>query len=238
MVSQRQAAANRRVNAWSQGGRVGGRGERRSCVTLRVMFAPRTPPHLRLLAVAASLLALALSACGSDPEPQAALTTAEVRSALDKPASGQSDAARRLEEQAGALLGSGDAAPARLERELAALRGMPAVVNIWAQWCAPCKRELPIFQRVAINRRGQVAFLGVAADRKPKAQELLAEIALPFPSILDPDAEISNAAGVRSLPKTLFFDAQGRRVSIKLGDYPTAEALQADLARYLGVPAR
>lgn len=201
------------------------------------MRTPRSTLLWRAIAPALACVAVGLGGCGETPEPLAALPATEIRSALATPASGQSDRARRLEEQAGTLLGDGREPAARLERELAALRGTPVVVNLWAEWCAPCKRELPVFQRVALDRRGEAAFLGVASDRSVKAQQLLDEIALPFPSILDPDAEISNAAGVKSLPKTLFYDATGKRVSIKLGDYPSVEALEADMARYLGVPA-
>ena len=43
--------------------------------------------------------------------------------------------------------------------ELAALRG-PAVVNLWATWCAPCRQELPAFQEVSA-RRSDVRFVGV-----------------------------------------------------------------------------
>lgn len=176
-----------------------------------------------------------LASCGGErPEPLAPMPLTEIRSALAK-ADGVAATQRDVERRAGQLIGDGTSAQRTLDAELQAQRGRPVVVNIWAEWCEPCRRELPIFQRAALANRADVTFLGVAADRVGKARELLVEIALPFPSVLDPDAEISNAAGVKSLPKTLFFDATGKRTHIKLGDYASLEALQDDLERYAGL---
>src|SRR5688572_7547669 len=57
---------------------------------------------------------------------------------------------------ANALLPAGE-----LDARLKDLRGYPVVVNIWGSWCAPCREEFPVFQRVAIARGKEVAFLGV-----------------------------------------------------------------------------
>ena len=206
----------------------------RWCVTLPEMLSlVRASLRHWMLWPAACLMLLA--GCGGEQaEPLAPVPFTEIRSTLDK--GGEvPDAQRELEARASKLIGDGASPQQVLDDELRAQRGRPVVVNIWAQWCEPCKRELPIFQRVALEHRADVAFLGVAADRSGKARELLSEIPLPFPSVLDPDAEISNAAGVKSLPKTLFYDATGKRTHVKLGDYPSIAALQEDLERYAGL---
>lgn len=195
---------------------------------------------LLLLALIGALGLAAIAGCGSSEEPPPALSSEEVHAALEAPAEGQSAVDRKLDSRAGTLLPAGDARDAKehLSDRIRSLRGTPVVVNVWAEWCEPCKRELPLLQRFAIDRRGEVAVLGVASDRRAKAEQLLGEIAMPYPSILDEEGSISNSVGVKSIPKTLFYDAQGKRTFVKLGEYKSVSSLEDDVERYTGVPAR
>lgn len=137
-----------------------------------------------------------------------------------------------LHEQSAQLLDGGLAAVRDRLREL---RGRPVVVNKWASWCGPCRTEFPVFQRVATELGGEVAFIGIdGKDSRDDAAAFLGEFPLPFPSYVDPDEEIAQALKIAvSYPVTLFIDEDGRTAFIHQGQYRTDEDLKADIERYL-----
>jgi thiol-disulfide isomerase/thioredoxin len=93
---------------------------------------------------------------------------------------------------------------------LADLRG-PAVVNLWASWCAPCREELPALQRYADQAAGQVHVLGVVTeDRRSAAASLAEDLGITFPALADPDGRLLAAVATVGLPTTLFVDADGQ----------------------------
>ncbi len=93
---------------------------------------------------------------------------------------------------------------------LSALQGHPVVINFWATWCGPCRREMPEF--VALSREDpEVVVLAVNVEEErslvvPFAQEFQ----MPFPVILDPEGVIRRHYGVRGLPTTFFVGPDGR----------------------------
>lgn len=91
--------------------------------------------------------------------------------------------------------------------ELDRLRG-PLVVNFFASWCAPCREELPAFQRLADS--GRVPVLGVATDdRREAALSLAVDLGVRFPTLFDASGEFRRARGEAALPLTLFIDGHG-----------------------------
>jgi thiol-disulfide isomerase/thioredoxin len=119
---------------------------------------------------------------------------------------------------------------------LAALRGKPVVVNLWATWCPPCRREMPVLQQ-AQAKHGEVHFVflnqGETAER---VQRWLATQPQPLRNVLlDPHGELGAQRGHRALPTTLFFDAQGRLVDTRVGEL-SAASLAERLSR-ITVPA-
>jgi thiol-disulfide isomerase/thioredoxin len=94
--------------------------------------------------------------------------------------------------------------------DLADLAG-PAVVNLWATWCAPCKRELPDFQAVHESLAGEVAFVGVnIGDDGDEAADFLDDLGITYDQYLDFDAELTAALETATLPMTLIIDADER----------------------------
>jgi cytochrome c biogenesis protein CcmG, thiol:disulfide interchange protein DsbE len=136
-----------------------------------------------------------------------------------------------LHRQANELLAGGTET---YEGRIAALRGYPAVVNVWASWCGPCRFEFPHFQRAAANYGKRVAFLGIdSEDSDDAASTFLEEAPVPYPSYTDPDKEIADAIGASlGLPDTAFYDRRGKLVYLKQGPYDDAGELRADIERF------
>lgn len=94
--------------------------------------------------------------------------------------------------------------------QLRSLRG-PAVLNLWASWCAPCRKELPAFQRLAERSGGQLHVVGVnTRDDRAAAQGLATDLGLTFPTLFDPGETLRLRLERNVLPMTLFVDGQGR----------------------------
>jgi thiol-disulfide isomerase/thioredoxin len=102
-----------------------------------------------------------------------------------------------------ALAGDGELA-------LATLTG-PAVINLWATWCAPCTEELPDFQRASEAHPG-VRFVGVdetGFGDDAESAGFLDGLGVTYEQFVDPDGELAAAVEVTELPATLLVDADG-----------------------------
>jgi thiol-disulfide isomerase/thioredoxin len=127
---------------------------------------------------------------------------------------------------------SGGGAPVAL----AGLRG-PAVVNLWASWCPPCRSELPELQRYAERAAGRVHVVGVVTeDPAPERPASLAiDLGLTFPSLFDPDGRLLAALARSALPVTLFVDAAGAVRFIHHAQALDEAAVERLVAEHLGV---
>ena len=107
------------------------------------------------------------------------------------------------------------------------LDGRPAVVNLWASWCGPCRAEMPVLAQAQRDNPG-VRFLFVNQGEGPEAvRTYLQREGLALQDVwLDTASRLGPAVGSRGLPTTLFLDAQGRRVDAHFGVI-SAAALQA-----------
>ncbi len=100
--------------------------------------------------------------------------------------------------------------------ELAELRG-PAVVNLWATWCAPCRRELPAFQTVS-EARPDVRFIGIdIGEDATKAQDFVDELGISFDQFIDGPGDLTDALGAAALPVTLVVGPDGTVATEHLG---------------------
>lgn len=110
-------------------------------------------------------------------------------------------------------LGSGPA------RAVSAGDGRPTVVNLWASWCAPCVREMPLLQRTAERAGSAVRFVGIDTQDEPaSAAALLQTTGVRYDQYADPDGEVKRAVRAVGLPVTLVFDAAGREVARRFGE--------------------
>lgn len=157
-------------------------------------------------------------------DPQAATRDYE-RALADAPPS-----LARLYAQGDRLLPGGLEA---YEQKLAALRGFPVVVNVWASWCGPCRAEFPYFQSQSAKQGDRVAFLGVdTQDVEAAAETFLEDYPVPYPSVSDPDGEVEEELGVVGIPATAFYDEKGELVYLKQGPYTAESELATDIERY------
>jgi len=115
------------------------------------------------------------------------------------------------------------------------LAGRPLVVNFWASWCAPCRKEMPVLQAAAQQLRGRVDFLGVDyLDQAGPARRLAAETGVTYRLAADPRGRAGTKLGVTGLPTTLFIDTGGVLAGRKVGELD-ARRLREAIHGYLGV---
>jgi len=90
------------------------------------------------------------------------------------------------------------------------LRGYRLVVNFWASWCEPCKREAPLLAAAATRQRAHVAFIGVdVQDLASDARRFLRRHHVPYMVVRGGDSAVSRF-GVVGLPETFYVDRTGR----------------------------
>lgn len=169
-------------------------------------------------------VALVATGCGSSPEGGEPPDYARALAGSPPPLAA-------LHRQANELLPGGVDA---YEKRIAALRGYPIVVNVWASWCGPCRFEFPAFQRLSARYGKRVAFLGVdTQDSNDAAATFLRDNPLSYPSYTDPNEKIRDSLGASvGLPDTAFYDRSGELVYLKQGPYSDDAELAADIRRY------
>jgi cytochrome c biogenesis protein CcmG/thiol:disulfide interchange protein DsbE len=87
----------------------------------------------------------------------------------------------------------------------------PAVINLWATWCPPCRTELPAMQRLADRAGDRLQVVGVdTGDEWDAAASFGADTGVALPTLYDRDKALMNALGRTALPVTVFVDAAGR----------------------------
>ncbi|WP_199029457.1 TlpA disulfide reductase family protein [Ralstonia sp. ASV6] len=111
--------------------------------------------------------------------------------------------------------------------------GKPVVLNLWASWCPPCRREMPILAQAQTDYPGVVFLMVNQGEQASTVQQFLAQQGLSFNHVLlDPLSEAMQTFGSRGLPTTLFFDARGKLVDSHMGEITAArlkEAVQGHL---------
>lgn len=120
------------------------------------------------------------------------------------------------------------------EHRIAALKGYPVVVNVWASWCGPCRFEFPALQKASATYGKKVAFLGVnSQDSNAGAETFLEEAPLPYPSFSDGNQEITHTIGAGTgLPDTAFYDRSGSLCYLKQGPFTEHAELASDIHRF------
>lgn len=207
----------------------------------------------RLAAVVLAACLLPLAACGSEPD-------AETGPRFTVPSVGPADVdvdtpeLRRTKKQAGVepcpqvegepvdgglpeltlpCFGGGP------DVELSSLRG-PLVVNLWAVWCAPCRREMPVLQAFHERYGDRVGVLGIDYQdvQTGAAMELVEETGVTYPLLADPQSSLSGADPLpvlRGLPFLLLVDAEGRVTHQEFTEIKSVDQLAELVREHVGV---
>jgi thiol-disulfide isomerase/thioredoxin len=121
--------------------------------------------------------------------------------------------------------------PGGVKHALSEWKGRPLLINFWATWCAPCRREIPLLKTLRHERaKDGVEIVGIAVDFKDAVQHYAREMSIDYPVLVGEQDGLDAIAafGMDTVfPFTVFADARGRIVTLKVGE------LHADEARFI-----
>lgn len=100
--------------------------------------------------------------------------------------------------------------------------GKPIVINFWASWCSPCKSELPAFDAMYEKYNDKVVFMMINLtdgynETVNGVKEFVSDGGYSFPVYYDIKYEASNIYGIRSIPETIFINADGSLYETRIG---------------------
>ncbi|MEU8897614.1 TlpA disulfide reductase family protein [Nocardia sp. NPDC048505] len=121
----------------------------------------------------------------------------------------------------------------------AALAGKPALLNLWAYWCGPCKQELPDLQQYAQRAGPALTVLTVHSDPEAGAAlALLRDLRITLPGVLDAGSRLRAAVGAPAvLPVSVLVRADGSVAKVVVRPFTGVEDIADTVAAELGVRA-
>lgn len=103
--------------------------------------------------------------------------------------------------------------------DLSALTGQPVVLNVWASWCPPCRKEMPMLHDAQEKYRDVMFVFMNVGETQERVTKYLDEQNLPLRNVLlDEHLEAKAVMGSRGLPTTFFYGADGRMVGTRVGE--------------------
>ena len=116
---------------------------------------------------------------------------------------------------------------------LSDFKGKVVLLNFWATWCAPCRKEMPMLSALQAELGGaafEVVTLATGRNAPPAIKKFFADIGVDnLPLHRDPKMQVSRDMGVLGLPVTVILDRQGREIARLQGDAdwssPSAKAI-------------
>ena len=110
-------------------------------------------------------------------------------------------------------------------------RGRVVLLNLWATWCPPCRKEMPSLERLFLRLRAE-GFVVVAVNQWETPDHVFSylgqlEVQPTFPVLFDRESKVADAFGVKGLPTSFLLDRQGRVAFRAVGgrdfDHPDVE---------------
>ncbi|MGA3349839.1 MAG: TlpA disulfide reductase family protein [Candidatus Sulfotelmatobacter sp.] len=94
------------------------------------------------------------------------------------------------------------------------LRGQIVLVNFWATWCPPCRKEMPDLQSLYAQFKNQgVVVLSIPDEESAKVSPFVAERDITYPVLLDPGRKVNEEFKVEGIPKSFVYDRDGKLVA-------------------------
>ncbi len=119
---------------------------------------------------------------------------------------------------------------------LKGLRGKVVLVNFWATWCPPCRKEMPDLETLYNRFKDQgLVVLAVSDEDSSKVKPFISERKVTFPVLFDPGREVNRLFQVEGIPKSFVYDRQGKLVAQAI-DMRTEKQFLEMLAQ-AGLPA-
>jgi thiol-disulfide isomerase/thioredoxin len=114
------------------------------------------------------------------------------------------------------------------EKSLRGFLGHPLIINFWATWCAPCRREMPLLQRLRHDYQAEgLTIVGIAMDFRSAVADYVRRQPVDYPLLIGEDSGLAAAEqfGMQTvLPFSVFADASGRIIAVKVGELHREEA--------------
>jgi len=96
----------------------------------------------------------------------------------------------------------------------AELRGKVVLVNFWATWCPPCRKEMPDLETLFERFRSKgLVVLGISDEEAAKVEPFIRERKVSFPVLLDPGRKVNEMFVVEGIPKSFVYDREGKLVA-------------------------
>ena len=106
--------------------------------------------------------------------------------------------------------------------------GQPLIVNFWATWCEPCRREIPLLKGLRLEKsRNRPEIVGIAVDHLDSVRKYVEDMHIDYPVLVGEQGGLEAAAAFGAepvLPFTAFSDSRGDIVSLKFGELHPDEA--------------
>ena len=113
---------------------------------------------------------------------------------------------------------------------LSSLRGKVVLLNFWATWCGPCRKEMPHLQRLREEYpEDRFALIGVVDEKPDEVREFLAEREITYPSLFDKEHDVFRTYGVTGIPMTVVIGTDGKIEALHEG-YASERAFKKLLA--------
>ncbi len=114
-------------------------------------------------------------------------------------------------------------------RSIQSWPGKSLIINFWATWCAPCRKEIPLLMKINRNKAAEgFQLVGVAVDVRDDVLKYAAQMRIDYPLLIGEQEGLNavNSFGIQAVgfPFTVFTDNQHRIVALHLGEITEAQA--------------